>query len=356
MKNKNLSRAIGNINLKYVEEAEEYTAKRMNLTKIVSLAACLAIIVTAIPTALIAYRDSVNDEPSVITTPNKIEIKDPDKDNNIDENPVTIVYCDAKTAAEIKKAQNKDIEIRDISEIETDLSSKVGDIEASADIPARLYKTIGGKDYIFNFKSAYTTNLSTSSNDQLKKHGFIARYQVEMEDPFGYGLRYYYETEKIEYLRLTSYSLISAGENTITQEQVRVIAEKDLESLYGKEFLQMYNYDKCILVDNSERDYYIIEYRRMLCGYPTDERIVVNYSAVDAEFIVVHAINLSSFDVVDNSLDAEIILEAEKEALELIGDKVVKEKKLTVDKEGNVFIYLIYQDGKGTFDFYYSID
>ena len=80
MKNKDLSNAIGNINLKYVDEAENFVAKRMSLTKIVSLAACIAIIVTAIPLSLVLNREDANTDAPVVSEP-VVETTEPDNTN-----------------------------------------------------------------------------------------------------------------------------------------------------------------------------------------------------------------------------------------------------------------------------------
>ena len=104
MKNSDLSNAIGNVNLKYIEEMENYTSKRMTLTKIISLAACIAILVTAIPAALILNREDGKTDAPVVTTPFNGENNDSDSPINTD--AMKVIYCDADMLAvedEIRK-------------------------------------------------------------------------------------------------------------------------------------------------------------------------------------------------------------------------------------------------------------
>ena len=115
MKNNDLSNAIGNINLKYVEEARNYTAKRLSLTKIVSLAACIAILVTAIPAALVLNREDAQTDAPVVTTPFDGE------NNGSKVDPLNVIYCsfDSMSKKEaIKNAlnnKNTRIEVLDTS-------------------------------------------------------------------------------------------------------------------------------------------------------------------------------------------------------------------------------------------------
>jgi len=346
MKRSDFVRLMGNIDEKYLKEADNYSARPRNWVRVTAVAACLSIIVTAIPAALILNREDVNTDSPVLTTNFNGE------DNDVDKKFVQIIYCDAKSAAQIKKAsQNKDIEIKDISEIETELSTKVGDIEASAEIPARLYKTISGKDYIFNFSSAYSTTLTTSSNEQLKKHGSVAIYGIEGKALGEARMEYCYETEKVIYLRLQSNSTTTDGDYTL--EQTVVLSERDLATLYGDDFAQTYALEFSELT-KAPYNCYTVRYRRMVCGYPTDEAITINYST-SGELISVVTNNLGSFDHIDKTLSIEKIKKAEAEALEILGDTKIEQTYLTVDKEGNVYVYVAYTE-EYTFQLYYAID
>jgi len=345
MKRSDFVRLMGNIDEKYLKEVENYSARPKNRVRIIALAACIAIIVTAIPLSLVLNRE---DTDSPVVTDPVVQPTSPD-----DEKSVQIIYCDAKTAEEIKKAsKNKDIEIKDISEIETDLSVKVGDIEDSAAIPAKLYITVEGKEYTLKFNSAYSTVLSTSSNEQRRKDGSIALYEIEGKDLSEAHMRYCYESGRIIYLRLQSHSHLVEGD--LTSEQAVALAEKDLTELYGEEFLQTYTLEFSELQADGSKNYYNIRYRRMICGYPTDEAVTIDYN-MNSELINIVTSNFGSFDNIQDSLDIDKILKAESEAIKLIGDKKIEFTLLATDKEGKVYMYVAYTDGY-TFQLYYAID
>lgn len=349
MKRSDFVRLMGNIDEKYLKEVENYSARPKNRVRIIALAACIAIIVTAIPLSLVLNRE---DTDSPVVTDPVVQPTSPD-----DEKSVQIIYCDAKTAEEIKKAsKNKDIEIKDISEIETDLSVKVGDIEDSAAIPAKLYKTFIGNEYVFKFYSARSTVLSTSSNEERRKDGSIAVYGVEGKELGETRMEYCYESGKIIALQLQRFSDACEKGGDLTADEVKLLADRDLAEIYGNDFSKTYTYEKTeVLPLSYQSDYfYSVDYRRMICGYPTNEVVRVAYNFL-GELICVATNNLGSFDYINDTLTIENILEAEAKALDLLGDVVIETKELSTDKDGNVYVYIAYTSGY-TFELYYAID
>ena len=80
MKLENISKVIDNIDERHVKEAMNYRPKSRNFTKFVALAACLAIIVTSVPLALILNKEDghIHDHGITETTSSKTGTDTPD--------------------------------------------------------------------------------------------------------------------------------------------------------------------------------------------------------------------------------------------------------------------------------------
>ena len=343
MKNKDLSNAIGNINLKYVEEAENFTAKRMSLTKIISLAACIAIIATSIPLALVLNREDAQTDAPVntneITTPIVVQPTDPD---NTNKNPLKIVYCDA-SLKEVFKGSSLDIEIRDSSEIDLDLSSKVGEIEAGAEIPAKLYYTIGGKDLICTFDTAYATKVASSTSANLKELANVARYKIESSEYDFAHIEIYCDTGLVKDLDLFDIEKYAEVGN-LTESEAKSLAGRDLSILYGESFGSTYIFERAHY-DTNDVDIYKfnVSYRRYVHGFPTDDTVRVYYN-MKGELVRVVTSKLNTFEGVESKIDAKTIADAKEEALSLIDveNEPVEQMYLTMDIDGGVYWHVVY--------------
>ena len=338
MKNRDLSNAIGNIDLKYVDEAESFTAKRMSLTKIVSLAACIAIIVTAIPVALVLNREDTNTDEPVVSEP-FVETTEPD---NTNKTPAKIVYCDS-SLKEVFKGSSLDIEVRDSSEIDLDLSSKVGDIEAGAEIPAKLYYTIGGKELVCTFDTAYATKLANSKSASLQDLANVARYKIEGTGYDSAYIEIYCDTGLVKETILLGAEEY-AKQGNITEEAVKLLAERDLAILYGESFDSVYTLES-VYYDTNNRDVYKynVSYRRYVHGFPTEETVCAYYD-MKGELVHVVTTKLNTFDGVEDDIDAEAIATAKEEALSLIDveNEPVELMYLVMDVNGDVYWFVYY--------------
>lgn len=334
MKNRDLSNAIGNIDLKYVDEAESFTAKRMSLTKIVSLAACIAIIVTAIPLSHVLNREDANTDAPVVSEP-VVETTEPD---NTNKTPAKIVYCDS-SLKEVFKGSSLDIEVRDSSEIDLDLSSKIGDIEAGAEIPAKLYYTIGGNDLICTFDTAYATKLANSKSASLQDLANIATYKVEGSGYEGAYLNYSYETNQITEMWLLDITDGFTVEGNLTSDEVKKLAERDLAELYGDNFASIYTLES--VKQSSTQS--CISYRRYVHGYPTEDVLRAYYN-MNGELGTIYTNNFGTFEGIENDIDAEAIATAKEEALSLIDveNEPVELMYLVMDVNGDVYWFVYY--------------
>lgn len=340
MKNRDLSKVIGNIDLKYVEEAENYTAKRMTLTKVISLAACIAILVAAIPVALILNReDGKTNAPVVmpIDTEDQTDVKDPED--------FKIIYCSSEEAQAFKEAfKNENVEIRENAESNFDLSAKVSDAVVGFEVPAKVYLTLKGKDFSFSLQETYETKLVNSIDEYLKSLGYEAIYCMDNNPAPHLGeliLKYNYVTNQIVGLVFTHEPGFEI-DSTLTEKEIEDMARNDLDELFGDVFLNQYTWyatSKCEA--KGYGSYYLVEFLRYINGYPTNERLYISYN-MKGELLDFGSNNLGSFKNFANDLDEESIMKADAEAVELLEGKNIKEKFLSVGIDGKVYVTIKY--------------
>lgn len=371
MKNKDLSNAIGNINLKYVEEAENFTAKRMSLTKIISLAACIAILVTAIPAALILNREDGKTDAPVVTTPFVIETTEPDKGNdniNIDNDNKTndntntdalkVIYCSAESDAMKKEAlqkalMSKNIEVREFVKYNESFLYKNEMLEYSEDIPKKLTFTLAGKEYSCTFDYVYNTNAVLSTNKTLRSYAKIACYKMDEPGYRGYEGHVLYRVATKEIVRIV-HSIKEDEKGELKAEDIKPIAEKDFKYLYGEDRLNKYVLTE---VYNSSLGK-IIVYERFFGEYKTTERIRMCYNS-HGELMSVMTESLGVFDLIENTVNDKILLASEAESLKLLDGQLVSQKLLMMGNDGVPYLsanITFEKDGRPASDYvYYKI-
>ena len=92
MKIREIKDKMANIAPDLIEEAANYKRKRVSGIRVIAIAACLAILVTSVPLALIMSRRD-NTEPPKTT---ESEITKPNDQNVIPPEPLKVVYCDTE--------------------------------------------------------------------------------------------------------------------------------------------------------------------------------------------------------------------------------------------------------------------
>ena len=343
MKKLDFIRYMGNINEKYVIESEKYRPVSRNWVKVTALAACIAIIATSIPLALVLNREDAQTNAPVntneITTPIVVQPTDPDDTNK---EPMKIVYCDA-SLKEVFKGSSLDIEVRDSSEIDLDLSSKVGEIEAGAEIPAKLYYTIGGKDLLCTFDTAYATKVASSTSANLKELANVARYKIESSEYDFAHIEIYCDTGLVKDLDLFDIEKYAEVGN-LTESEAKSLAGRDLSILYGESFGSTYIFERAHY-DTNDVDIYKfnVSYRRYVHGFPTDDTVRVYYN-MKGELVRVVTSKLNTFEGVESKIDAKTIADAKEEALSLIDaeNEPVEQMYLTMDIDGGVYWHVVY--------------
>jgi len=356
MKNRDLSNAIGNIDLKYVDEAESFTAKRMSLTKIVSLAACIAIIVTAIPLSLILNREDTNKNDSIITTPNNVEMKDP---NNSEIN--NVVFCDSLTTKKewwIKHAfDDENVEVKDAEEFGIYLqgysheSTIPVDVE---DVPAEINITIGGTSICGIFEYVYYTSGTERVTDEaLKANNKIAKYKItsingeireeNLSSKFDELL---YNVTAKEIIAFHTEAVPMYSESNLMEDKILEIAKKDVTDLYGEDFLTKYsyriaaNYKEPTALGEGGWQYFVM-FDRKMGEFEVDEMVMLSYNG-NGQLYQILPVNLNAFDGIESKITEKAIKDVEEKALKLLDGRLVNRKELQINTNGEIYVYYSY--------------
>ena len=182
MRKEDLSKAIGDIDPKLVESSLAYrpAMSRHRLTKIVALAACLAVIVTAIPLSLIMNREDPVQTPETTLTPGKDSTTDT---VIVDPKPLKVIYCDASSVspqyleANLFKDKNIKVESFDYFHFNVLWKEEYGTIPRSEDITEKLTLKLRDKEFTAYFDIAYCS--SNTNHEILNAYAKIARYKIE---------------------------------------------------------------------------------------------------------------------------------------------------------------------------------
>lgn len=376
MKNKDLSNAIGNINLKYVEEAENFTAKRMSLTKIISLAACIAIIATSIPLALVLNREDAQTDAPVETTPFVIETTEPDKgndninidnDNNTNTDALKVIYCDAQMVGEIENAKyslfkDSNVVVRRIDGFFGNLI-EYKDAEYNPEIPKQFTITLGNYEFECYFDYAYNTKAMLSEDEALRSYAEIACYKIDQK---GYSGELHCRVADKKILRVSinrEYQIpsdIKTDEEldkwyndnlggSLTNEDILALSEKDMVRLYGEDALSKYKLDENMSKDRK------LYYRRYINGFETSEAICLRYTT-KGEILDLHIYWPHPFELVEDDLNEEKLLKADVEALKILDENHIQFKELVMSSESEIYIHyrLMYEGGR-IYEVYYKV-
>lgn len=342
MKNSDLSNAIGNVNLKYIEEMENYTSKRMTLTKIISLAACIAILVTAIPAALILNREDGKTDAPVVTTPFNGENNDSDSPINTD--AMKVIYCDADMLAvedEIRKnvLNEKTVDLKVFEKYIENVYDEYQYVENAENIPKTLSINVGTEEIKCTLDYVYNTRDMLSEDETIKSRAKIARYKVNKEcfpDYFRDGdgwLLYRVDTKEIVQISIPS----AAGTNSgpLTREEIRSLADRDIKILFGEDILSRYTCSEEYISSTGVRK---VIYTVKIGDFSTKERISLHYNG-NGKFLTLLTNNLGLYDGVLSALSEKNVLLAESEALNIIDGKLVENKYIAMSKNGEPCIF-----------------
>ncbi len=342
MRRKDISFEFTNINSKLIEEAAEYRYSNKKLIRVLALAACIAVLVTVIPLSLIMNRGDQVQTPETTLTPGK----DSNTDSVIVEpKPMKVIYCDASSVSpqylETNLFKDKNIKVENFERfhIVFEWKEEFGTIDWTPDIPEKLTLSLSNKEYTANFDIAYSS--SNTNNEVLKEYAKIARYKIEgTENKFIY---YRVATKTIIDVDNLPVDYSNYGPNytpKYSSEELTELARQDIKSIYGEDILEKYSTISYITLPEMFECY--ITFKRMINDYDTDSYITMTYTK-EGELERVESNCFGMYDFTEHLLNEKELLELDKEAQELIKEKLVCEKKMMIHIDGYMCVrYVVY--------------
>ena len=339
MKRSDFVRLMGNIDEKYLKEADNYSARPRNWVRVTAVAACIAVLVTAIPLALILNREYRNTEdlPAITTKDNTVIDKpEPDKEEPL------IIFCSSPNELKKQLKADANVEIKDVAERKS-FSSSLNDtvVEKKDGTPYVKTITIGNETFEISYNESKASETYQSLSTHLKAYASVDIYSTEHTDGAYWGtlsFEFSQETGKLtDYFK--SASFMKSG--NLGEKELQKIAVQEIYNLYGINIAKDSNYRyecKFYPATSSQEEYYQIIYRRYINGYETDERIYICLDTTGQ--IVAVKQNLGLYDEVAEMVTEDKINSAKEKFSELlIGTTTIDDKiYISMDNYGKCSI------------------
>ena len=280
MKKIDITSQISGIDPKYLDEALTYRAPRFNKIKIIALAACIAVLVTAIPLTLILNRENGNTEdlPAITTKDNTVIDKpEPDKEEPL------VIFCSSPTELEQQLKADANVEIKDLAKRKK-FTLSVSDIVINKKDGTPYIKTIaiGNETFKMNYVESRACETYQTLSHHLKNYASYDRYSEYITDDRGVGglveSLFSQETGKLIYY---SKSTLFLKKGDLGEEKLHKIALEEISKLYDIDIANDSNYRyECRHFSatspyHPEDEYYIFTYRKYINGCETDEIVAV---------------------------------------------------------------------------------
>jgi len=244
MRRKDISFEFTNINSKLIEEAAEYRSSNKKLVRVLALAACIAVLVTAIPLSLIMNREEATDN----SQDNSYTTDDPSNETN---DTYQIVYCSSESLEDLKAAASKNKDsikfLPEEERISFDMifaSNSDWSYDRPEDAPQEIIYSIQGIEYKFEFYGAYTTKAINSNNEKIKNDlGYIAEYECKYYAPDRTGMNvlktitceYLYKIDEVIGFIFDDYTNTPKTDSEFTVEDAVSASKQELANWIGEE-------------------------------------------------------------------------------------------------------------------------
>ena len=360
MRKEDLSKAIGDIDPKLVESSLAYrpAMSRHRLTRIVALAACLAVIVTAIPLALILNRENGNTEdlPTITDKDNTVIDKpEPDKEEPL------VIFCSSPTELKQQLKADAKVEIKDVADFSFAVNDTV--VEKKDGTPYVKTITIGNETFEISYEESRASKTFESLSTHLKAYAGVDKYSTPHNNGIYWGkptFEFSQETGKLtKYFKGSGF--IKSG--NLGEAELHKIALQEIYNLYGIDIAKDpdYHYECRLHAATPQREeYYQIIYRRYINGYKTDEKIYICLDTTGQ--IISISQNLGLYDEVAEMVTEQNINIATEKFTKLINDSTVfkDEISISIDNYGNCFakfyIAILGNNVNYTYDTYIEVE
>ena len=304
--------------------------KNRLVLRVVAIAACLALLVSAVVVStLLLNREDENqpDVPSDVTEP-----------NNEKKKYEMYVNVSAGESVDTNISANENVVLKPADQKNFSLFSSKNKIDIPENIPNSINLKIGEKSYSLNCHSAVTTAIDNSQ--KFKDLGTIVKYHNEEAT-----VEIIAATEEIALF--LDYEVSRNIDGDFSADEAKQAAEILFTQLYGEDFLDDYEYDKTATTnDESEKTHYLY-YKRTVWGFETDDYIMIRYN-FNGELVAFNAYGKGMMEFAEEDLTKEDIEGAIAAVTETFSDTwYIGNSKITLDSEGDYYLetYLVRADG-----------
>ena len=304
--------------------------KNRLVLRVVAIAACLALLVSAVVVStLLLNREDENqpDVPSDVTEP-----------NNEKKKYEMYINVSAGESLDTNISANENVVLKPADQKNFSLFSSKNKIDIPENIPNSINLKIGEKSYSLNCHSAVTTAIDNSQ--KFKDLGTIVKYHNEEAT-----VEIIAATEEIALF--LDYEVSRNIDGDFSADEAKQAAEILFTQLYGEDFLDDYEYDKTATTnDESEKTHYLY-YKRTVWGFETDDYIMIRYN-FNGELVAFNAYGKGMMEFAEEDLTKEDIEGAIAAVTETFSDTwYIGNSKITLDSEGDYYLetYLVRADG-----------
>lgn len=333
MTNKDILKAFSGLDADTVIAcAPDGAPQRKNklVLRVVAIAACLALLVSAVVVStLLLNREDENqpDVPSDVTEP-----------NNEKKKYEMYMSFSAGESLDTNISANENVVLKPADQKNFSLFSGENKIDIPENIPNSINLKIGEKSYSLNCHSAVTTAIYNSQ--KFKDLGTIVKYHNEEAT-----VEIIAATEEIALF--LDYEVSENIDGDFSADEAKQAAEILFTQLYGEDFLDDYEYDKTATTnDESEKTHYLY-YKRTVWGFETDDYIMIRYN-FNGELVAFNAYGKGMMEFAEEDLTKEDIEGAIAAVTETFSDTwYIGNSKITLDSEGDYYLetYLVRADG-----------
>ena len=322
MKKEDIFNAFEELDPKFVEEA----APKMNKVKkntfvlrIAAVAACVALLVSAVVVSTLMLNREDEDPPDV---PSEVTEPEVEKVNYV-------IYADFQTGSmpSFEGGENYNLEAAPIGNKNFSFSKRTK-IEKPTDTQTTLMLKLQGKEKEFEYVRTFSTPIV--SNENFFHLGVMNEYKTN-----GEMVRINASTGEILFYANTQGDKVESGDFT-TEEQAREKAEKILVELYGEKVLEEYTFDHFYGTDEDKKTCSIL-YVKKVFGYSTDDDILIKFNT-QGEFIGINANKKGTMERAEQDLAREQIENAIKVLNEKDPGSPNRSIQLLIDSEGDYYL------------------
>ena len=306
--------------------------KNRLVLRVVAIAACLALLVSAVVVStLLLNREDENqpDVPSDVTEP-----------NNEKKKYEMYINVSAGESGDTNISANENVVLKPADQKNFSLFSSKNKIDRPENISDSIDIKIGGNSFSLSYDSAYSTEL----NNVQKFEALGKNIVYEGHD----GQVILEVSSSTNNPVLFSNRLIDKNaEGDFDISEVQKTAETILSEMYEESFLDGYVYDRTGVTNDENFKMYTVYFKRNVWGFETDDLIMIRFN-FKGELIVVNAKQKGIMEFAEEDLTKEEIEGAIAAVNETFSDSwLIGNHKIVLDAEGDYYLmtYLVHADG-----------